>query len=82
MEYLNSVNDLVRMRYLHATFLDGLYFSGYKSMQDLANADFHDVSKRVNETMITHNLSKAKLGLKDSEYLVEDAKLYLKWLNL
>ena len=82
MDYLKSINDLVRMRYLHATFFDGLYFSGYKSINDLAKADYVQVSKDINDTLITHNLSKAKLGLKDAEYLVEDAKLYLKWLVL
>ena len=82
MDYLFAITDLCRLRYLHVTFLDGIYFSGYKSIDDLAHADIEELSNKINKTMIQYNLSKAKLGLKDAEYLIEDAKLYKEWLNL
>ncbi len=82
MEYLNSIADLCRLRYLAITFLDGIYYSGYKTMEMLSNATPEEVSRKINETMIKYGLSKVKLGIKDSEYLIEDAKLYLEWLNL
>ena len=82
LDYLTSIADLCRLRYLHATFLDGIYFSGYTSIKKLEEASVEELSKKINEVMLEKNLSKAKLGLKDSEYLIEDAKLYNKWLHL
>ncbi len=59
-----------------------LYLSGYKSMSELASAEAENLREDINETMNSFNLSKQKFGLKDSKYLIEDANLYLKWLNL
>ncbi len=82
MNYLNSIVDLSRQRYMHATYLDGVYFSGYTSMKKLASAEVDKLASDINETMRRMNLTKAKFGLKDSKYIIDDANLYIKWLNL
>lgn len=82
MKYLHAICEITQMRYLHPNFFDGIYFAGYHSMEDMSKSSVEDMSRKVSDSVKKHNLSKIKLGLKDSEYLIEDAKLYIKWLAL
>ncbi len=82
MEYITCVADLSRQRYMHATYLDALYYSGYTSMKELSDGDVESLTNKINQTLNTYHLSKQKFGLKDAKYIIDDAKLYLKLLAL
>jgi len=70
--------------YLHSIigkFTDGLYLCGYKSINIIAKADPLIMNAKLNEAMKTHNIANVNLGISDSQFLINDAKLYLKWFK-
>jgi hypothetical protein len=81
-EYVKSILDIVRQRYISPLFFDGIYLAGYRTIEELSKVDPVELSNNVNKAMKEHKLTTVSLGVKDSTFLVEDAKLYSEWLNL
>lgn len=79
-EYINSVLEFTSMRYVSASFAEAIYFAGYKTKQDIADTTAKEFKDKINEAAKKYQLFKSVFGESDSQYLIDDAKLFLKWM--
>lgn len=79
MDYLKAISILTQLRYVGHGYAESLYLSGYKTIESIATVDPVILVGQINATSDKFKLFKITLGLSDATFLVEDAKLFLKW---
>ena len=79
--YLNSILELTKLRYVAGKYTDGLFLSGYETIDKIAVSNPQTMNTKLNETMRTYNIANVNLGISDSEFLISDAKLFIKWFR-
>jgi hypothetical protein len=71
---LASLADLSRVRWVNHTFAFVLLETGYHSVKELAQADYPELHKRVNELNAKHRWFKGQIGLHDMKLTVASAR--------
>jgi hypothetical protein len=71
---LASLADLSRVRWVNHTFAFVLLESGYHTVREVAEADYHELHQRVNEGNAEYQWFKGHIGLHDMKLTVESAQ--------
>jgi hypothetical protein len=72
---LYSLCNLVRINGVGAAAARTLYESGYKDIAEIAHATAGNLLNRISETNSVGHYYKAKLGLKDAQFVIDFARL-------
>ncbi len=62
---------MCRLRYVNETFATLLIACGYKSINEVKNADYEQLHSKINTLNNEVNLYGCAMGMKDMQFLVE-----------
>lgn len=75
LDELHSLCNLVRINGVGAAAARTLYEGGYKNITEIAHANAEDLLYRITAANSVGHYYKAKLGLKDAQFVIDSAKL-------
>jgi len=74
-----ALMDVSRLRYVSGTFATALVKSGYVSIASISQANPDQMYKDMVETNNEHHIYKGPIGRNDMVFIIEDAKLWIKY---
>lgn len=80
-KFFDVALELMQLRYVGPSYVSSLYLLGIGSIQGVLNWNAENLRDGVNKMSSDYNLSPMKIGAKDCQFMIDDAKLFLKWTN-